>query len=84
MTATERVHRHRQRLRDERAEKERIAETYFGGRPPLSQQERRRLLREMGWLRVEGMIYGRLTQGPLGAAPPPNLSMFCFVPILLI
>ena len=30
------------------------------------------------------MIYGRLTQGPLGAAPPPNLSMFCFVPILLI
>ena len=53
MTATERVHRHRQRLRDERGEKERIAETYFGGRPPLSEQERRRLLREMGWLRVE-------------------------------
>jgi hypothetical protein len=50
MSATERTHRHRQRIRDERAEQQRITERYFDGRPPLSQKERRRLAREMSWL----------------------------------
>ena len=50
MTATERVHRHREQERQRRAEAERITETYFGGHPPLSAKERRRLLREMTWL----------------------------------
>jgi hypothetical protein len=50
MSATERTHRHRDRLREKRVEHQRITETYFGGRPPLSQKERRRLVREMAWL----------------------------------
>ena len=50
MNNTERSHRHRDRLREKRAEQERITRTYFGGRPPLSQNERRRLAREMSWL----------------------------------
>jgi hypothetical protein len=35
---------------EKRVEHQRITETYFGGRPPLSQKERRRLVREMAWL----------------------------------
>jgi hypothetical protein len=50
MSATERVHRHRDRIREERARQEEIALRYFGGRPPLSPKERRRLPSEMGWL----------------------------------
>jgi hypothetical protein len=47
---TERVHRHREQIRLRRAEAEHITQKYFGGRPPLSQKERRRLVREMAWL----------------------------------
>jgi hypothetical protein len=50
MSNTERVHRHRQRIRDERAEQERVTTRYFNGRPPLSPDERRRLAREMPWV----------------------------------
>ena len=50
MTNTQRSHRHRDRLREQRARKEEITERYFGGRPPLSPKERPRLLSEMGWL----------------------------------
>jgi|SoiMethySBSTD1v2_1073268.scaffolds.fasta_scaffold1909601_1 hypothetical protein len=50
MTNTERTHRRRERLRDERAEQERITGVYFAGREPLSPDERRRLLKECLWL----------------------------------
>jgi hypothetical protein len=56
MSATERTHRHRHRLREKRAEQRRITETYSGGRPPLSQKERCRLAREMSWLIKHGVI----------------------------
>jgi hypothetical protein len=48
MTSTERARRRRDRIRNERDEERRIAETYFGGRPPLSEAERRRLARQWG------------------------------------
>jgi len=47
MTNTERVHRHRQRLREEAAEQERIQRVYFDGRPPLTDAGRRRLIRQL-------------------------------------
>jgi hypothetical protein len=50
MTNTERTQRRRQRVRDELAEQERIQRAYFGDRPPLSEAERRRLLREQRWI----------------------------------
>jgi hypothetical protein len=50
MTSTERTHRQRERLAQERAREKEITRRYFGGRPPLSPQERRRLLRENGRL----------------------------------
>ena len=50
MSATERVHRHRERLSERRAEAERIARTYFRNDPPLTAKERRGILREMPWL----------------------------------
>ena len=50
MSNTERTRRHRDRLREIRAERERIQRVYFNNRPPLSQKERRRLVREMAWL----------------------------------
>jgi hypothetical protein len=49
MTNTERTRRRRERLLDERAEQERIQRLYFGGRPPFTEPERRRLMRQWGW-----------------------------------
>ena len=49
MSNTERSRRHREQERLRRAEAERITQKYFGGHPPLSAKERRRLLREMSW-----------------------------------
>jgi hypothetical protein len=53
MSATERVHKHRDRLAQERARQDEITKRYFGGRPPLSDAERRRLLRAQPWLVTE-------------------------------
>jgi len=49
MTSTERVRRHREKQRAELAEQERITEVYFGGQAPLSESEKRRLLRDQHW-----------------------------------
>jgi hypothetical protein len=49
MTSTERSRRRRERLLDERAEQERIMTTYFDGRPPLTEAERREAARKWGW-----------------------------------
>jgi hypothetical protein len=48
MNSTERSRRRRERLSEERAEQQRITETYFRGQPPLSPEERRRLIRQLG------------------------------------
>ena len=50
MTATERTHKHRERLAQERAREVEIIRRYFDGKPPLSPEERRRLLGRMPWL----------------------------------
>ena len=50
MSNTERVKRHRERLRAEAREQEKITDRYFGGVPPLSPEEKRALLAKNRWI----------------------------------